>query len=322
MEGNLCHHEKNHRGRVRRLEKWEQIIWKQPDNEAAACADKQTSRKEQVSTEEVTYIDEQIGRNQIGRDKQISRGEQTSKKEQINRDEQIKQLLRRSQQGDKQARDTMVQNNMGLVWSIVRRFTNRGYELEDLFQIGSIGLMKAVDKFDTSFDVKFSTYAVPMITGEIKRFLRDDGMIKVSRSLKESGAKMKMAREKLQASLGREPNLQELSQETGLPREEIVMALEANGEVESIYKTYTPSDGKEACLADRLPQEKDSHEILLNHMLLEQLLAELGDTERRLIELRYFADRTQTQVAAELGISQVQVSRLEKKILLGMRNRV
>ncbi len=235
------------------------------------------------------------------------------------KDEQVQKLLERSHAGDQTARDAMVQSNMGLVWSIVRRFHNRGYELEDLFQVGSIGLMKAIDKFDTSFSVKFSTYAVPMITGEIRRFLRDDGMIKVSRSLKENGAKMKRAREKLQADFGREPTLQELSEETGLPREEIVMALEANGEVESIYKTTTPADGKEMCLADRLPQEKDSHEILLNHMVLEQLLSELGEMERQLIELRYYKEKTQTQVAKEMGISQVQVSRLEKKILLEMR---
>ena len=235
---------------------------------------------------------------------------------------QTRSLLQEAKEGNKAAREDMVQRNMGRVWSIVHRFANRGYELEDLFQVGSIGLMKAIDKFDMAFDVKFSTYAVPMITGEIKRFLRDDGMIKVSRSLKESGAKMQKAREKLQAKQGREPTLQELSEETGISREEIVMALEANGEIESIDQTYTPGDGKEVCLADRLPQEKDSHESLLNHMLLEQLLAELGDMERHLIELRYFGDKTQAQVAAELGISQVQVSRLEKKILLRMRNQV
>ena len=233
----------------------------------------------------------------------------------------VRTLLLEAKEGDKGARDALVQQNMGLVWSIVHRFANRGYELEDLFQVGSIGLMKAIDKFDLSFDVKLSTYAVPMITGEIKRFLRDDGMIKVSRSLKESGARMKQAMEKLQAALGREPTLQELSQETGLPREEIVMALEANGEVESIDQDYAPGGGRTACLADRLPQEKDGHEALLNHMLLEQLLAELGETERYLIELRYFGDKTQTQVAKELGISLVLVSRLEKKILLGLRSR-
>ncbi len=233
-----------------------------------------------------------------------------------------RKLLQQSQAGDRRARDAMVQSNMGLVWSIVHRFSNRGYEPEDLFQIGSIGLMKAIDKFDVSFSVKFSTYAVPMITGEIRRFLRDDGMIKVSRSLKESGAKMKLAREKLQAVLGREPTLQELSEETGLPREEIVMALEANGEVESIYKNTSASEGKEICLADRLPQEGDSHEKLLNHMALEQLLQELGETERHLIELRYFKEQTQTQIAEEMGVSQVQVSRMEKKILLEMRRKL
>lgn len=236
--------------------------------------------------------------------------------------EDMRGLLERARQGDREAREQMIRNNMGLVWSIVHRFANRGYELEDLFQVGSIGLMKAVDNFDLSFEVKFSTYAVPMITGEIRRFLRDDGMIKVSRSLKENGAKVRQAREKLLAELGHEPTLQEISDETGFPREEIVMALEANGEVESIDKTYKPEEGKESCLADRIPQRKDSHEMLLNHMLLEQLLAELGDTERRLIELRYFKDKTQTQVAGELGISQVQVSRLEKRILMGMRNRL
>lgn len=232
-----------------------------------------------------------------------------------------RKLLEQSKAGDRFARDAMIQNNMGLVWSIVRRFHNRGYEQEDLFQIGSIGLMKAIDKFDASFSVKFSTYAVPMITGEIRRFLRDDGMIKVSRSLKESGAKIKQAREKLQAELGREPTLSELSEATGVLREEIVMALEANGEVESIYKNTGAAEGKEICLADRLPQEKDSHEMLLNHMVLEQLLQELGENERHLIELRYFKEKTQSQIAEEMGISQVQVSRMEKKILLEMRRK-
>lgn len=234
----------------------------------------------------------------------------------------VRELLELAHSGDKAARDTMVQENLGLVWSIVRRFTNRGYELDDLFQVGSIGLMKAIDKFDTSFDVKFSTYAVPMITGEIKRFLRDDGLIKVSRNLKENGARIKQAREKLQAKLGRDVTLQELSEETGMERTEIVMALEANGEVESIYKTYSPENGKESCLADRLPQERDNHEILINHMLLEQLLEELSEEERQLIKMRYFEECTQMQVAQAMGISQVQVSRMEKKILLSMRKKI
>lgn len=280
------------------------------------CADKRGMEVEVENLKEIRVPQKMVDKTMLHSSTQ---DQQTQEEERDLRDIQIRQLLKRSQEGDRSARDTMVQNNMGLVWSIVHRFTNRGYELEDLFQVGSIGLMKAIDKFDVSFSVKFSTYAVPMITGEIRRFLRDDGMIKVSRSLKEEGAKTKRAREKLQARLGREPTLQELSEETKLPREEIVMALEANGEVESIDKPTNPSDGKEICLADRLPQEKDSHETLLNHMVLEQLLAELGETERKLIELRYYKEQTQVQVAQEMGISQVQVSRLEKKILLGMR---
>lgn len=280
------------------------------------CADKRGMEVEVENLKEIRVPQRMVDKTMLHSSTQ---DQQTQEEERDLRDIQIRQLLKRSQEGDRSARDTMVQNNMGLVWSIVHRFTNRGYELEDLFQVGSIGLMKAIDKFDVSFSVKFSTYAVPMITGEIRRFLRDDGMIKVSRSLKEEGAKTKRAREKLQARLGREPTLQELSEETKLPREEIVMALEANGEVESIDKPTNPSDGKEICLADRLPQENDSHETLLNHMVLEQLLAELGETERKLIELRYYKEQTQVQVAQEMGISQVQVSRLEKKILLGMR---
>lgn len=228
-------------------------------------------------------------------------------------------LIEQSHQGDKKAREQLVKSNLGLVWSIVRRFDNRGHEMEDLFQIGSIGLMKAIDKFDTTFGVRFSTYAVPMITGEIKRFLRDDGMIKVSRSLKESAARIKAAEAQLVKELGREVTLKEVSGATGIAMEEIVMALEANVEVESIYRSVYQADGKETCLADRLPEKGDRNEELLDRMLLGQLLKTLEGMERELIMQRYFQDRTQAQVAAALGISQVQVSRLEKKILLRLR---
>lgn len=228
-------------------------------------------------------------------------------------------LIKQAREGDKAARDKVIMENTALVWSIVRRFTNRGQDPQDLFQIGSIGLMKAVDKFDTSFQVQFSTYAVPMISGEIKRFLRDDGMMKVSRSLKENGWKIKQAEEKLAHELGREATLKEVSAETGLSAEDIVMAMEANGEVESIYKSVYQGDGNEICLVDKLPEPRNEGERLLNHMVLKQLLDNLEEKERRLIFLRYFEERTQTQVAKELGISQVQVSRLEKKILGGMR---
>lgn len=231
-------------------------------------------------------------------------------------------LIARSQAGDKEAREVLIEKNLGLVHHIVRRFLGRGYDMEDLFQIGSIGLMKAIDKFDLSFDVKFSTYAVPMISGEIKRFLRDDGMVKVSRSLKESGFRIKQASEKILYEKGREATLEEISKETGLSREDIVMAMEANVEVESIYKSVYQADGNEIYLVDRLPEKKDANEKLLNHMLLEQLMEELDEEERVLITLRYFQDKTQVEVAKKLGISQVQVSRMEKKILVRMREKI
>lgn len=228
-------------------------------------------------------------------------------------------LIEQSHQGDKEARDMLVKENMGLVWSIVKRFAGRGHEQEDLFQIGSIGLIKAIDKFDVSYEVKFSTYAVPMISGEIKRFLRDDGMVKVSRSLKENGYKIRQATQLLSHEMGREATLEELAAATELSAEDIVMAMDANFEVESIYKTVYQGDGNQISLVDKLIEKRDDHEILLNRMLLEQLLGILDEKEKTLIMLRYFKDKTQMEVAKELGISQVQVSRMEKKILLRMR---
>ncbi|TCL60477.1 RNA polymerase sporulation-specific sigma factor [Kineothrix alysoides] len=233
--------------------------------------------------------------------------------------EEVTVLIARSQAGDKEAREVLIEKNLGLVHHIVKRFLGRGYDAEDLFQIGSIGLMKAIDKFDLSFEVKFSTYAVPMISGEIKRFLRDDGMVKVSRTLKENGWKIKQTAEKISYEQGREATLEEISKLTELSIEDIVMAMEANVEVESIYKSVYQSDGNEIFLVDKLPEKRDANEKLLNHMLLEQLMGELGEEERQLITLRYFQDKTQVEVAKKLGISQVQVSRMEKRILVRMR---
>ena len=251
-------------------------------------------------------------------------------------------LIERSQAGDKEARETLIEENLGLVRHIVKRFVGRGYDMEDLFQIGCIGLIKAIDKFDLQYEVRFSTYAVPMIQGEIKRFLRDDGMVKVSRTLKESGWKVKQAAEKLLQEYGREATLLELSEATGLTVEDIVMAMDANVEVESIYKSVYQSDGSEIYLVDQVvggngsvsyagvrqtaseggiwgDTEKDK---VLNHMLLDQLLGRLGDKERELIHMRYFQDKTQVEVAKLMGISQVQVSRMEKRILLQLREEV
>lgn len=232
------------------------------------------------------------------------------------------ELIDKSHHGDKAARDKLVEENLGLVWSIVRRFANRGYEMEDLFQIGSIGLMKAIDKFDLTFEVKFSTYAVPMIMGEIKRFLRDDGMIKMSRSLKENAYKIKVAEEKIRNKEGREPVLEEIEEVTGLSKEEILMAMEANTEIESIYRSVYKSDGNEIYLVDKLTDKRNENEDTLNKIVLQSLLNELEEKERKLIILRYFEDKTQTETAKRLGISQVQVSRMEKRILYKMRGRM
>ena len=230
-------------------------------------------------------------------------------------------LIAKSHQGDKKARNTLVEENIGLVYSIVRRFLGRGIEMEDLVQIGSIGLIKAVDKFDTGFEVQFSTYAVPMIAGEIKRFLRDDGMIKVSRSLKENARKVFSARERLDKCLGREPCMQELSAETGLSGEEIVMAMESSAEVDSIYRTIYQGDGNAISLEDRLEEKDNPNERLLDHLVLQEVMDSLEEQEKKLIEMRYFEDKTQNQVAAALSMTQVQVSRMEKKVLKKMRGR-
>ncbi|MBQ9926959.1 MAG: SigF/SigG family RNA polymerase sporulation sigma factor [Lachnospiraceae bacterium] len=232
-------------------------------------------------------------------------------------------LIRRAQAGEKEAREVLIEQNLGLVHHIVKRFAGRGYEMEDLFQIGVIGLMKAVDKFNVAFEVKFSTYAVPLITGEIKRFIRDDGMIKVSRTLKENGIRAKYAREKLSKEYGREPLLKEVAAEAALTEEEVILSMEANVQVESIYRSVYQNDGSEICMVDQLADEgKNEQERLLNQLVIHQLLTGLSEKEKQLIVLRYYQEKTQTEVAKLLGISQVQVSRLEKRILLGMREKI
>lgn len=228
-------------------------------------------------------------------------------------------LIERVHKGDKAAREQLVEENMGLVYTVVHRFQDRGCDREDLVQIGSIGLIKAIDNFDTAFEVRFSTYAVPMIAGEIKRFLRDDGMIKVSRLLKESAARAWRAREMLERQTGTDPTIDEIARETGIAPEELVMAMDAASDVESLNQTVYRGDGTPVLLEDRLPDGQDRNEELLNRMLLAQLLQLLEPDERRIIQMRYFEDMTQVQVAGRLGMTQVQVSRAEKKILRRMR---
>ncbi len=229
------------------------------------------------------------------------------------KDEELKELIIKSQQGDHQAKDTIVNSNLRLVWSVVQRFMNRGYEPDDLFQIGSIGLIKAIDKFDLSYDVKFSTYAVPMIIGEIQRFIRDDGSVKVSRSIKELSQKIKKTRDQLSKTLSRTPQISEIAEALAVETEDVVFALEANRQPKSIYETVFENDGDPIYLMDQITNTDD--EKWFDKIALSEAIRELPERERLIIYLRYFKDQTQTEVAGRLGISQVQVSRLEKKIL-------
>ena len=229
------------------------------------------------------------------------------------------ELLKLAKDGNQDAKEQLVEENLGLVWAVARRFMGRGHELEDLYQIGCIGLMKCIEKFDLTYDVKFSTYAVPMISGEIKRFLRDDGMIKVSRTLKETAYKVKKAREEIINQTGVEPKLEELSEMLEIDVEEIVASLEANVEVESIHKTIYQNDGNAIYLLDKIAAVEDENETLLNQIVVGEIMNHLEEVEQKIIRLRYFENKTQTEIAKEIGISQVQVSRMEKRILLKMR---
>lgn len=232
-------------------------------------------------------------------------------------DDEVKRLIRASQKGDLASRDKLVHHNIRLVWSVVQRFLNRGYEAEDLFQIGCIGLLKAVDKFDLSYDVKFSTYAVPMIIGEIQRFLRDDGMVKVSRSLKELANKVRKTRDDLSKKLNRFPTVQEIANEIGVEPEEIVFAQEANRSPTSIYECVYENEGDPITLMDMISD--DSEKSWFDKLALKDAINRLSQREQLIVYLRYFKDQTQSEVAKRLGISQVQVSRLEKKIIAIIR---
>ena len=230
-------------------------------------------------------------------------------------------LINRAHQGDKLARDKILIENTGLIWSIVRRFLNRGHEGEDLFQIGCIGMLKAIDRFDTEFDVAFSTYAVPMIAGEIRRFIRDDGIVKISRKIKENQMKIMHQREIYINEKKQEPTIEELEKVCNLTKEEIVMAMDASRNVESIDKEMYSKDSAYT-LMDLAEDDTNIEETVLNKIMVQQLMDMLESKERKIINLRYFKNKTQSQVAKEMGMTQVQVSRLEKKILKALRERI
>ncbi|WP_088102323.1 RNA polymerase sporulation sigma factor SigF [Halalkalibacter urbisdiaboli] len=251
-------------------------------------------------------------------DVEVKQGKQGKQKKEAHfSDREVKELIARSQAGDVEARDLIVNKNTRLVWSVVQRFMNRGYEADDLFQIGCIGLIKSVDKFDLSYDVKFSTYAVPMIIGEIQRFLRDDGTVKVSRSIKELSNKIRKMKDDLTKTLGRVPTINEIAEQLDITPEEVVFAGEASRSLSSIHETVYENDGDPITLLDQIADQTETK--WFDKIALKEAIRDLDERERLIVYLRYYKDQTQSEVAARLGISQVQVSRLEKKILEQMK---
>ncbi|MBQ8354836.1 MAG: sigma-70 family RNA polymerase sigma factor [Oscillospiraceae bacterium] len=230
----------------------------------------------------------------------------------------MEELIRRAQMGDREASERLVTENAGLIWSVAKRFLGRGTEAEDLYQLGCLGFLKAVEGFDLEFGTQFSTYAVPKISGEIRRFLRDDGAIKVSRSLKERSAAVRSARSLLGSALGREPSLKELSDHLGLAPEDIAQAEAATREVESIHREC----GEEGFTLENILTDTESEERMLEKIALRQAIAELPEREKCVISLRYFHGLTQDRVAKVLNVSQVQVSRIEKKAIGMLREKI
>ena len=234
--------------------------------------------------------------------------------------ERTMELIPLAKGGDVEAMEELVRCNMALVRSIVKKYVNRGVEYDDLYQIGSMGLVKAVKNFDPAYNVRFSTYAVPMIAGEIKRYLRDDGMIKVSRSLKELAGKAAAAQVELSSRLGRDPGIQELAEYMGENPEDISMAMDASRPHISIYEPVYGDEG-DALVMDKLTGSSDGDDDALDRILLQQLMSILEPREQKIIMLRYFRDKTQSEIAVSMGISQVQVSRLESRIMKKLRER-
>lgn len=232
------------------------------------------------------------------------------------------ELLPLAKAGDTEAMNRLIEANLPLVTSISKKFINRGYDYEDIYQIGCMGLVKAINNFDNKYNVKFSTYAVPMIIGEIKRFLRDDGIIKVSRNVKSLAKKLHFDKEALTKKLNRDPSIEELAEFSGINKEEILFALESSASMQYLYEVIHQDDGAPVLLIDKLSENAEEDKNLTERIALKEALNNLDVKSRQIIVLRYFKDKTQIQVAKMLGISQVQVSRIEKKVLLEMRKQL
>ena len=227
-----------------------------------------------------------------------------------------------AQNGNEACMEKLIQENNGLIWSIVKRFSGRGYELEDLYQIGTIGFIKSIKRFDTSFDVRLSTYAVPYILGEIKRFIRDDGSVKVSISIKELVVKIKEIQERYIKEKGEEVSINQIAKELKTSKEEIALALDSLNPVVSIYESTSSKDEDGLNIIDRIKSQKDEAEEIANKITIRDMISSLDDRDKKIILLRYFKNNTQSQVAKIMGISQVQVSRIEKRILDSMKQKI
>lgn len=236
------------------------------------------------------------------------------------KNEEMERLLRRSKEGDAQAREELIAGNLRLVLSVVQRFAHRGENADDLFQVGCIGLIKAIDNFNVDLDVRFSTYGVPMIVGEIRRYLRDNSAMRVSRSMRDTAYKVLQAKEKLMNLHQREPTIEEIAKELDIRREEVVFALDAIADPVSLYEpVYSDSAGDTICVMDQVKDDQNTDESWLEQIALREAIGKLSERERHILALRFFQGKTQMEVSAEVGISQAQVSRLEKNAINQIR---
>ena len=231
----------------------------------------------------------------------------------------INELLAKTKEGDMKAREELISGNLRLVLSVIQRFGNRGEPVDDLFQVGCVGLIKAIDNFDTSHEVKFSTYAVPMIIGEIRRYLRDNSSIRVSRSMRDTAYRVLQVKEKLMAEKQREPTMDEIAKELGIKREEVVFALDAITDPVSLYEPVYSDGGDAICVMDQVKDIKNTDDNWLEHIALGEAVSRLGERERNVLAMRFYDGKTQMEVASEIGISQAQVSRLEKNAINQIR---
>ena len=228
-------------------------------------------------------------------------------------------LLKRTKEGDTAAREELIAGNLRLVLSVIQKFSNRGENVDDLFQVGCIGLIKAIDNFNTDLDVRFSTYGVPMIVGEIRRYLRDNSSMRVSRSMRDTAYKVLQAKEKFMAEHQREPTMEEIAKMLDLKREDVVFAMDAIMDPVSLYEPVYSDGGDAICVMDQVKDSKNTDESWLEHIALKEAISHLSDRERHILSLRFFEGRTQMEVSAEIGISQAQVSRLEKNAIWKIR---